>query len=133
MTKEGDSEGKSMILKDKVEKTLALMEGKEVSPVIPDDFTHLSCYVEGCKNVPHYTIGSLLPSTWFTSDREVRLVPVIVVSCIEHRNTLVDNLPAKTVSVIVRDVSKKSHELLSDMLKQAIIRKEEDFTVYYGS
>ncbi len=113
--------------------TLAIMEGKELSPDIPDNLSSVSCYVKGCKNKPYYTIGALLPSGWFTQQQKSRLVPVIVTSCIEHRNKLIDNLPPKTVSVVIRDVSKQSYSLISDMLKQAIIRKEDEITIYFSS
>ncbi len=117
-------------LKEQVEKTLAIKEEQIISLI---DIKHLDrsrCFYEGCEEKPYYTIGALLPSIWFDRTEKPRLIPVTYVACVKHRFDIIENLPKETVSVIVRDISKEAYELLSEMLKQALSKKGQDYAVY---
>lgn len=119
-------------VKEKIKSLVPL--DKKLSPVLPKHVSGtVKCYIDGCNKQSYYTLGALLPSVWFTQEIKQKLVPVIVTSCLEHRNALIDNLPEKTVSVIIRDVSRDSFEIVSDMLKQALISKEDELIVFYSS
>jgi len=126
-----DNKEKSIIAIEEIKRAIAVSKGKDIEELILTDFNNIQCYYEHCNKEPIYTIGTLLPSVWFDEHEKKRLIPVIYASCIEHRFNLLDRIPAKTVSVIIRDVSLETHEIVSDMLKQALLDKEEKLVIYY--
>ena len=125
-------EGKSIISIEEIKKALVIPKSGEIEELILTDLGRIRCFFEGCNKKPEYTIGTLLPSIWFDERQKKRLVPVIYAACVEHRFSLIDKIPAKTVNVIIRDVSRETHETVRDMLKQALIEKEEQFVVFYS-
>ncbi|MHA1685017.1 MAG: hypothetical protein ACTSYD_01285 [Candidatus Heimdallarchaeaceae archaeon] len=125
-----NAEGKQR--KGELIRALAIAKERSIRELDVSDFSNMKCYREKCNNKPLYTIGTLLPSIWFDQHSKKRLIPVIYVACVEHRFDILDSVPERTVAVITKDVSKESHKLVSNMLKQAIDKETEEL-IYYMS
>ncbi len=123
-----------------ITKNLVLQEGKKALAVRKEgklssfdkvNFSKLRCYHENCNKEPFYTIGALLPSVWFLEQEKPYLLPVIYVSCPEHKYEVIDYLPRKTLATIIGDVSQESHKLLAKILKESSEKKDVDSFILY--